>query len=260
MYYRSRGIILKNMDLREADQLVTIFTEQAGKIKAVAKGSKKPRSSLRGCIQPFCHSQLFFSSGKDLDLITQGKILDFYGNTREDFDRTLYALYILELLDKSLMDRVALPGLYLRSIAVLDVLNRSGYIPLVIRYFEMSLLGSLGYNPILGHCVKCENTKVALLGMDMAEGGMLCSSCMHQGEHFFVLSPETLALARMLQKANIKALDRVRASEAALKQLEILLERYLEYHLERRFKMKNTMRTLKKLMPSKDVNNKSTGE
>ncbi|MDD3270034.1 MAG: DNA repair protein RecO, partial [Syntrophomonadaceae bacterium] len=182
MYYRSRGIVLKTMDLREADQLVTIFTEQVGKIRAVAKGSKKPRSSLRGCIQPFCHSQLFFSSGKELDLITQGKILDFYGNTREDFDRTLYALYILELLDKSLMDRVALAGLYLRCAAVLDFLNQSGYNPLVIRYFEMSLLDSLGYSPILEHCVKCHNAESPLLAMDMSEGGMLCGVCQHQGE------------------------------------------------------------------------------
>ncbi|MDD2619699.1 MAG: DNA repair protein RecO [Syntrophomonadaceae bacterium] len=249
MYYRSRGIILKSMDLREADQLLTIFSEKAGKIKAVAKGSKKTRSSLRGCIQPFCHSQLFFSAGKDMDLITQGKIIDFYGNTREDFDRTLYALYILELLDKSLMDRAALPVLYLRTIAVLDFLNQRGYNPLTFRYFEMSLLSALGYTPILDHCVNCASKEI-LVAVDMAEGGMLCSACTYQGEHTLALKPETLALAKLLLNANVKMLDRVRASEPALKQLEIFLEKYLEYHLERRFNMKNIMRTLKRLIPS----------
>jgi DNA repair protein RecO (recombination protein O) len=63
MYYKSRCIILKNRDLRETDKLVTIFSEPEGKTTAVAKGIKKPKSSLRGCIQPFCHSLLFFSRG-----------------------------------------------------------------------------------------------------------------------------------------------------------------------------------------------------
>ena len=70
---------------------LTIFSEKEGKITAVAKGIKKTRSSLRGCVQPFCHSLLFYNRGKEMDLITQGKIIDFFGNSREDMNRTLYS-------------------------------------------------------------------------------------------------------------------------------------------------------------------------
>jgi DNA repair protein RecO (recombination protein O) len=79
MYYRSRSIVLKNMDFKETDKLVTVFSEDQGKMRAVAKGVKKPNSSLRACVQPFCCSQLFFNGGRELDVITQGRLLDFFG-------------------------------------------------------------------------------------------------------------------------------------------------------------------------------------
>ena len=104
MYYRSKGIVLKAMDNRESDKIVTIFTEKEGKISAVAKGTKKPNSSLRACVQPFVFSSLYFSQGKSMDIITQGKLLDFFGNSREDLLRTLYCIFFLQLLDISLFD------------------------------------------------------------------------------------------------------------------------------------------------------------
>ncbi|MEN6461695.1 MAG: DNA repair protein RecO, partial [Syntrophomonas sp.] len=108
MYFRSRSIVLKNMDFKETDKLVTIFSEAQGKLRAVAKGVKKPNSSLRACVQPFCCSLLFFNGSKELELITQGRLLDFYGNCREDINMLLYIMYMMELLDKSLMDKVPL--------------------------------------------------------------------------------------------------------------------------------------------------------
>ena len=112
MNYRSRAIILKTIDYRDADKLVTLFSEKHGKVRAVARGVKKPASSLRVCLQPFCHSNLYLSGGKELENVTQGKLIDFFPNIREDIDLTLQVLYLMELLDKSLMDHMALPSLY----------------------------------------------------------------------------------------------------------------------------------------------------
>ncbi|MEN6350016.1 MAG: DNA repair protein RecO [Syntrophomonas sp.] len=247
MYYRSRVLIIKNNDFRETDKLVTVFSEKQGKLKAIAKGVKKPKSSLRACIQPFCHSELFFSKGKELDLITQGRIFEFYGNIRENINCTLNVLYIMELLDKSLMDRLALPVLYSNTLAVLDYLNRNEHNPLIIRFFEMNLLINLGYSPVFDHCAHCGTKGNGPLLFDLAEGGVLCSECAAGCHTTFSLSPESLALAKMLMTGSINVVKRVRASGPALKQLENFLEKYLEYYLERRFNMKYTLQRLKNL-------------
>jgi hypothetical protein len=107
-YYQSRAIILKNMDYRESDKIIHLFTEKEGKLSALARGVKKPKSSLRACVQPFCHSFFHFHRGREMELITQGRLMEFYANTREDISRLLYAVYIMELLDKSLLDDASL--------------------------------------------------------------------------------------------------------------------------------------------------------
>jgi DNA repair protein RecO (recombination protein O) len=247
MYYQSRSIILRNRDLRDSDQILAIFTEKEGKITAVAKGVKKPKSSLRACTQPFCHSLLYFSRGREMDLLTQGKIIDFYGDAREDMTRTLYAMYLMELLDKSLLERVPLPHLYGVAVQVLEHMSKFGLNLMLIRYFESRLLVSLGYRPVLNQCVHCGSQALEGCRFSLQEGGILCAAC--GGEDLMTLGGETAALLRLLSAGAMQTVVRVKASPQAMRQLELLLERYLEYHLERRFKVKNTIRILKQTMP-----------
>ncbi len=246
MYTKGRCIIIKTIDFRDADKLVTIFSEQKGKIRAVAKGTKKPNSSLRACVQPFAHSFLSLSQRRELGIITQGKVLDFYGNIRDNLDLSLSTVYIMELLDKSLLENVPLPRLYYNTLQVLNILNTKeiDYNPILIRYYEMSLLEELGYKPILNHCVICKNTD-GLNYISISHGGTICSKCSSQNRYNIYISGESIAILRLLTKANVNTLFRVKPSAKARHQIELVLERYLEYHLERRFKVKDTIRKLK---------------
>jgi len=245
MYYKSRSIILKNRDLRESDQLLTIFSEKEGKITAVAKGVKKAKSSLRGCVQPFCHSLLFYNRGREMDLITQGKIIDFFGNSREDINRTLYSMYIMELLDKSLLERAPLPNLYSALVPVLELINEHGLNLLLVRYFESKLLVNLGYKPVVNQCAICGSKELKDYRFSLVEGGLLCDSCGGHNSSLITLRGESVALIKLLCEGSLQTIQRVKASPIAMQQLEFFLERYLEYHLERRFKVKNTIRWLK---------------
>jgi DNA repair protein RecO (recombination protein O) len=252
MYYNSRSIVLKKRDLRESDGLLTIFSEKEGKITAIAKGVKKTRSSLRGCVQPFCHSLLFYNRGKEMDLITQGKIIDFFGNSREDMNRTLYSMYLMELLDKSLMERVPMPDLYDTVIRILELINEQGLNQMLVRYFECRLLVSLGYKPVIHQCAVCGSKQISDFNFSLVEGGLVCVSCVKPGDVLISLRGESAALIKLLCEGSLQAVQRVKASPAAMQQLEMFLERYLEYHLERRFKLKNTIRWLKQTVKVSD--------
>lgn len=244
MYYSSRAIILKNRDFKEADRLITVFTEKQGKVTAVAKGVKKPGSSLRACTQPFCHSFLHFYQGKELDLITQGQILNFFGNSREDIKRTLYMVYFMEILDKSLMERYPLPGLYKKVGDVLEIMNNS-FNPLYARYFELQVLAELGFAPMLTHCAVCGAEALSSNYFSISQGGVICDHCRQLSPAEFLLQPETKSLLRMLLQSNLNLLSRVKLTSAANRQLEVFAEKYLEYYLERKFSLKNAIRSLK---------------
>lgn len=245
-YYQSRAIILKNMDYRESDKIVHVFTEKEGKVSAVARGIKKPKSSLRACVQPFCHSLLYFRRGREMEQITQGQLMEFYADTREDISRLLYAVYIMELLDKSLLDKMPFNELYSYTLQVLDYINQWGINPLIIRHFELQLLLSLGYSPSLDFCVNCGGKE--LRAFNIAAGGAICEDCRNISDPIFSISAQTLALLRLLLRARLSTLSRVKASPASLMQLENLLEAYLEYHLEKKFNLSQTIKNLKAKM------------
>ncbi|MGI5921071.1 MAG: DNA repair protein RecO [Syntrophomonadaceae bacterium] len=248
MYYRTRAIVLKNTDIRETDKLVTIFSQDKGKKRVVAKGVKKPGSSLRACVQPFCHSLLFLHSGKELDLITQGRLLDFYGSCRENLNATLHIMYLMELLDKSLLDNLPLPSLFTATLSVLDLFNHSGFNLMVVRYFEMVLMISLGYRPQVDQCAVCQRQEAEIAGFDLAAGGLICPGCTKENGHLLPVNGETIGLLRLLANGNLKVINRVKYSPLAMRQLERLMEKYMEYYLDRKFYMKNTITVLKKAM------------
>lgn len=247
MYYQTEAIILKNQDFKETDKLVTLLTREEGKMRAVAKGIKKPSSTLRGVTQPFCHCQLQISRGRELHIITQGRIISFYGSIREDFNRTLQAVYLMELLDKSLLEADPHPRLFDATLLVLQCLDSESYFPLLMRWFELALTGELGYKPELDRCAVCQEEEGGL-GFSIAAGGLLCGRCtaQHPGETV-PLDGETLALLRSLAEKEPRVLKRMKVSPRAARALESLLEKYLEYYLERKFHTKHIIRSLKKV-------------
>ena len=244
MYYSSKAIILRNRDYQEADRLVSVFTEQYGKIGAIAKGVKKPNSSLRACTQPFCYAQLYFYRGKDLSIITQGKLLDFFGRVRSNFSETIYVLYMLEMLDKILLEQERHTKLFYQTLAVVQSLEKNGYQPLALRYFEVQILKEMGFTPELSNCVVCA-AKAEAYYISLSAGGLVCKKCERTIDNLFELSPETLALLRLLFRSNLEVTERINVSRGGLTQLEKFLEIYLEYHLEQRLSMKQVLQILK---------------
>jgi len=236
------------MDYQEADKLVTVFSAARGKMQVIAKGVKKPGSSLRALVQPFCHVHLYLVRGQSMGIVSQGKMIDFYGNIRQELFSTMQAIYIMELLDKTLMDEVPLPRLFYSTHQVLRAMNEGCVTPLLVRYFEVRLLVELGYTPVLDQCVGCGSTKVGTGLFKLAAGGLLCQECARQETGLITIRPDNLALLRLLINASPHVIDRIHSNPSSLNQLEWFLEQYLEYYLERRFSMKNTIRFLKKTL------------
>ena len=99
--YKTEGIVLRHGDMGEADRLITLFTPYRGKLRAVAKGARRPTSKLAGHIEQFTHTNVLIARGRSLDLITQAQSLHSFIAIRENLRLVLYASYAVELVDRS---------------------------------------------------------------------------------------------------------------------------------------------------------------
>src|SRR4030095_11005493 len=98
--FRVDAVVLRHSDYGEADRLLTLFTRQRGKMRAIAKGARKIASRKAGHIEPFTQVKLQLAKGKDIFLFTQSDTVNAYLPLRDDLILTSQAAYVLELLDR----------------------------------------------------------------------------------------------------------------------------------------------------------------
>ena len=68
---KTEGIVLRYTNLGEADKILTILTRNNGKIKAIAKGCRKPKSSLLSSSEVFVFSEFVLYKGTNFYHISQ---------------------------------------------------------------------------------------------------------------------------------------------------------------------------------------------
>src|SRR5689334_11560075 len=98
--YRVTGIVLKRSDVGEADRLLTLLTAERGKLRAVAKGARKPTARKTGHVELFNQASFLIAVAREIDLVSQVDTLEPFLRVRDDLDRLSYAYYFAELADR----------------------------------------------------------------------------------------------------------------------------------------------------------------
>lgn len=245
--YRSEAIVLRRRDFGEADRLLTLFTPDYGKIQAIAKGARKPRSRKAGHIESFMRTKMLFARGRNLDLVTQAEMVDAYRPLREDLVRVTYASHAVELLDRFTAENDAHPELYQLLCDALGWLAESRDLMLTTRYYELRLLGIVGFRPQLFQCVSCQAIIEAQDQAFCAElGGVLCPDCQRSDPSAQPISLGALKIMRYLQTRPYSAVRILRVRRALHDELENIMLRYLQHQMERRLQSVDFLQRLRR--------------
>lgn len=230
--YRDRGIVLRSIKLGELDRIVTFLTEGRGKVRAVAKGVRRPGSRFGARLEPTSHVALQLYEGRNLDVVTQVETLDAHRALRERYEAFTQAIAMLEATDHVAQEGEANVPLYRMLAGALRTLAAEP-VPAVATAFFWKLLALEGVHPVLDACARCGEPVAAAVAFDAAEGGVLCEACAGPGA--VPVSPEAFALVvRILGGALRGVLSE--PPGPALREAESLALRALEHHLERRLR------------------------
>ncbi len=244
--FRVDAVVLRHSDYGEADRLLTLYTRQLGKTRAIAKGARKIASRKAGHIEPFTHVRLQLAKGRDTLIVTQADTVDAYLPLRDDLILTSQASYVLELLDRFTYEDETENSAIFRLLT--DTLSRlaSQLDPwLVIRYYEIRLLDHLGFRPQLFECANCgREVKPEDQFFSFSAGGVICPRCGQGLRHLHNVSVETLKYLRHFQRSSYAEASRARPSPEVQKEAESLMQGYFTYLLEREL---NTPGFLKKI-------------
>ncbi len=244
--YRVEGVILKRTDVGEADRLLTLYTPDRGKLRAVAKGARKPSARKTGHVELFNRATLMIALGRDLDVVTQADTLESFMPLRNDLDRLSYAYYFAELVDRFTEEEEENRAVYDLLLHALHWLETTEKLPRTARYFEMQLLDGVGYRPQLQTCIHCRQELKPEDNFFTPEGGgVLHPQCAESYRDAHALSLNALKVLRYLQARDYAEVEKLNLTPKVEAEVEELLHYNLTHWLERNLKSIQFLHTLR---------------
>jgi DNA repair protein RecO (recombination protein O) len=245
--FRVTAVVLRHSDWGEADRLLTLFTREMGKLRAVAKGARKARSRKAGHLEPFTHVRLQLAKGRDLTIVTQAETVDAYIAIRDNLIKTGYAAYTAELLDRFTYEEEAESSTPFRLLV--ETLGRISFESdewLAVRYYEMRLLDYLGFRPQLFACANCEE-KIEPVDQFFSPlvGGVICPRCGGGLPGLWTISVDALKYLRHFQRSSYAEASRAHPASDTKKELETLMQGFFTYLLERELNTPGFMKQIR---------------
>jgi DNA repair protein RecO (recombination protein O) len=250
--YKTAAIVLRHRKLGDADQVVTLYTANLGKLDAVAKGARKSKSRLAGHIQPLTQATFLLAQGKSLDIITQADTTESFQSLRDDLERLSRGLYACELLDKFTEPHADNFGLYRLLLDTLRRIAASADFDVPVRFYEMALLAEMGYAPELDECVACRAKLAPLVNYwTVSGGGVACPNCRVGESAVRPISANGIKLMRLMLHGRWPDVARVAVDGDLALELERSLGEYVRWVLERDVRSAAFIDTLRRRRPAR---------
>jgi DNA repair protein RecO (recombination protein O) len=239
---KTTAIVLRVIDFSETSCVVHLFTREFGKIGALAKGARRPKSPFEGALDLLAICRVVFlpKSSDALDLLTEAKLERRFRAASRDLGRLNGAYYVAELLRELTDDDDPHPELFDAAVAAIAGLDGNDDPATTVFRFELAALRLLGHLPTLESCVGCGGEVQASGGrvaFGMLSGGVLCPKCRAGKRQVVSLSVEGRNVLQTLlgespERRPLESVDRKIRGE-----LRGLLGNYLSHLVGHRLKM-----------------------
>ncbi|WP_040948386.1 DNA repair protein RecO [Gorillibacterium massiliense] len=246
MLHRTEGIVIRCLDYGEGHIILSLLTEQLGKVSVMARGAKKANSRLAACAQPFTYGDyVIYRGGGGMGTLNQGETLDSRRMLREDLHKTAYSAYIAEMADRLLPENEPNSMLFHQLNAALAAIDEGKDAEIVIAIMEMKMLALAGYLPQLTECVSCGSDQ-GEMRVSIAQGGILCPRCYGRDPAALHVTPAGLRLLRLFQRMDLRRLGAVQVKPETIVEIKATMRAFMDMHLGTKWKSRDFLDQMKK--------------
>jgi len=234
--HQAEAVVLRKWPIREADEIVSLFTRTQGRIRGVAKAAAKSRRRFGGALEPMTWVSASYVEipRQDLVRLDSCEVLASPLSDPVGYPRAAALAFYAEVLEEAMPDHDPQEAVFRLVLAVLQHTRGNG-IWLPLTYFSLWITRLLGWMPSLTHCsVGGEAFGTEPAWVQAQSDGLACSG--HKQPSSRILSPESLALARRIFQSPIAAFAGEDWPSSRAADLRRFTTQALERHLERRLR------------------------
>jgi DNA repair protein RecO (recombination protein O) len=245
--YNDEGIVLRRVDYAEADRILTVLTREHGKVGVIARGVRKAPGRMAPHTDLFARSAMQIARGRgELDVLTQAQRVG-PALPSSDARRIACASLCAELADRVLEGEHPLEtGIYELVADALEACADPSRDPRsAVAWFARRMIDRLGYAPELTVCASCGSALAEEAAVfSTVGGGLLCRRCGPSDPGGVECSVRVIKVLRVIAAGDAELYGRLRLDGDTLAQLELVVERELAQHVDRRLRSLDVLRAV----------------
>lgn len=248
-----KGIVLRSVDTKESDKILTVLTAELGKIPVVAKGARSRRSRVTAATQLLAYAEFTLSESHGWQYLAEASTLELFDGVRRDVELLSLGSYFAELTETVAYEESEagnILSLLLNALYALGTLRRPP--ELVRAAFELKLMSLIGFEPLLEGCAVCGERDPAQPVLDLQGGVLRCRTC-GVGGGYAPLTAGALAAMRHVLYGDPRRLYSFTLEPEDQRRFSQASERYVSAMLEREFKTLGFYKSLRGSLPEEDA-------
>ncbi len=237
-FLKTKGIVIKEAGVGEADKIITIFSRNRGRITALVKGGRRLRSNLSAGSQILCYADFVLFSGKQMYSVNSCEVIEPFYEIRNDMFKLTYAAHFMDIVLEIIQENQQSPKLLQLLLNTLHLLAKTDKNPkLLSGIFELRALTIAGFAPHVHNCMICGHEQINNYAFSFSKCGFICDrqECYSKDTFALELSAGTSRAIQHIVYSRMKDLFGFALSDDVLDELSHVSKRYLRERLERDF-------------------------
>lgn len=176
MHITVRGLVIRTVDIKETDRLITIFTEERGALVALARGARSLKSRKMAATMQFCYSNFVLYEQGDKLWVKEAELIESFFDLRQTIEGLALANYIAEVLSDVTVEEAERDLLRLSLNSLYAIANRKYSFNKIKAVFEIRAASVLGFMPDVTSCQSCGGGQGDFF-FDIMGGVIECRRC-----------------------------------------------------------------------------------
>lgn len=237
MFCTTAGLVLREVNYKEADKILTVLTRDEGKLTVAARGARRRGSRLGAATQLLAYSEMTLFENKGRWSLNEAESRELFPGLRQDLKRLALGTYMAELLEALSEEDSQSPELLPLGLNGLYAVAAGQEPALVKAAFELRLMCLSGYRPELEACPVCGRTAPEQPRFDLRAGCLRCRDCRTaEGGIAMPLDQAALSAMRHVVSAPARRFLSFRLAPESLEVFAAVCEAYVLTQLERGFR------------------------
>ncbi len=228
---KTRGLVLKSISYGDYDKILTVLTEDAGKISVMVKGGKSINHGINADTLLFSYGNYLLYDKGSMYILSSSEVIESFYDLTKDLDKLSAASDMLNFINFTCDESEDLGDLLRITLNVLYALTHYDKSVIMAKaVFYTKVCACLGISPVMNMCIECGD--IATSRFSPSYGGVLCSECGDDALDLMPMTPQTAEIMNYILTCDIKKIFSFKASDNEMQNIYNIIKEFIKIHLD----------------------------